>query len=144
MTIEELRKQYGADLGRKKKIGHPEDDLQASCIEWFDLRYRPFAQLLFAIPNGGCRNVREARRLKAMGVRAGVLDLFLSVPRGGFHGMYLELKAGKNRMSPEQRKFKEAVLERDYSVHEIRTIEQFVEITNWYLGEPDVKKTKGE
>ena len=47
----------------------------------------------FAIPNGGKRNKREAARLRSMGVRPGVSDYFLSVPRGIYHGLYIELKA---------------------------------------------------
>ena len=35
---------------------------------------------LFAIPNGGKRNVREAARLKRQGVKAGVSDTLLPIP----------------------------------------------------------------
>jgi hypothetical protein len=41
--------------------------------------------------------------LKAMGVRAGVSDLFLPVPAGGKHGLWLELKALGGAISTEQR-----------------------------------------
>lgn len=57
---------------------------------------------LFAVPNGGLRAVQEAVRLKAEGVQRGVPDLCLPIPRGGFHGAWLELKAGKGKASPEQ------------------------------------------
>lgn len=47
---------------------------------------------LFAVPNGGNRNAKEAARLKREGVKAGVSDLVLAIPRFGFHGLFLELK----------------------------------------------------
>ncbi|GLP95314.1 VRR-NUC domain-containing protein [Paraferrimonas sedimenticola] len=50
---------------------------------------------LFAVPNGGFRNKREAARMKAEGVKAGVSDLFLSLPAHGLHGLYIEMKAPK-------------------------------------------------
>lgn len=57
----------------------------------------PEIALLFAIPNGGHRNLLVARKMKAEGVKAGVPDMFLPVARGGFHGMFLELKTEVNR-----------------------------------------------
>jgi hypothetical protein len=64
---------------------------------------RPELGLLFHIPNGGGRSKREAGILKAMGVRAGVSDLFLPVPAGTKHGLWLELKAIGGAISTEQR-----------------------------------------
>ena len=42
--------------------------------------------LLFAIPNGGHRHIGTARKLKAEGVKAGVPDCFLAVPKDEKHG----------------------------------------------------------
>ena len=57
---------------------------------------------LYAVPNGGGRTIQEGVRLKMEGVQKGVPDLVLPIARGGFHGLYLELKAGKGRTSEEQ------------------------------------------
>ena len=51
-----------------------------------------FRAYLFAIPNGGSRHKLEAKKLKAEGVRAGVPDLQLVVPRNGLHGLFVEMK----------------------------------------------------
>lgn len=58
---------------------------------------------LFAVPNGGLRAIQEAVRLKAEGVQKGVPDLVLPIPRHGFAGLFLELKAPRGVTSPEQR-----------------------------------------
>lgn len=63
----------------------------------------PELKLLHHIPNGGRRDKKEAARLKAQGVKAGVPDLFLPVPRQGFHGLYIEMKYGENKTTQSQR-----------------------------------------
>lgn len=84
--------------------GQPEHLAQVAVVTWAALAKQEFPELglLFAIPNGGHRNVIVARKLKAEGVRAGVPDLMLPVARGKWHGLFIEMKAGKNQPSAEQ------------------------------------------
>jgi hypothetical protein len=63
---------------------------------------RPELALLFAVPNGGHRLVAVAKRMKAEGVRAGVPDMCLPVARGPHHGLFLEMKVGRNKPSADQ------------------------------------------
>lgn len=98
----------------RKRPANKESKLQKACVHWFRYQYSRYAMLLFAIPNGGSRNPMEAARLKAEGVTSGVSDLFLSVPRNGYHGLYIEMKFGKNTMSENQNKFRKAVTEQGY------------------------------
>lgn len=77
---------------------------QVSLVQWFDKEFPKLRGRLFAIPNGGHRHPAEAARLKLEGVRAGVPDLFLPVPAGGKHGLFIEMKREKGgRLSPEQK-----------------------------------------
>lgn len=63
----------------------------------------PELGMLFAVPNGGNRDIITAKKLKAEGVKAGVPDLCLPVPRGEYHGLFVELKRQKkSQISPEQ------------------------------------------
>lgn len=67
---------------------------QQALFQWARLsegRY-PELRLLHHIPNGGLRNKPVAVRLTAEGVRRGIPDICLPVARGGFHGLYIELK----------------------------------------------------
>lgn len=81
-----------------------ECDEQMYLFNWvaFARNTIPEIDLLFHVPNGGSRDKREAARLKAQGVRAGVPDLCLPVPSGEYHGLFIELKVGKNKTSKEQ------------------------------------------
>ena len=49
---------------------------------------------LIAIPNGGYRNPREAKSLVRQGVKKGVSDYFLSIPRHGGTGYSFSLLCG--------------------------------------------------
>lgn len=77
---------------------------QEAVFEWaeYSLGKYPELKLLHHIPNGGQRNPREAKSLKRQGVKSGVPDLSLPVARGGYHGLYIELKAGKNKPTAKQ------------------------------------------
>lgn len=77
---------------------------QAALVRWatFARARLPDLALLYAIPNGGHRHKATAARLKAEGVKRGVPDVCLPVARGGSHGLYIELKTGRGRPTPEQ------------------------------------------
>ncbi len=71
---------------------------QEAVIEWCDWARVP----IFAIPNGGKRNPAEAAHLKRQGVRAGVPDLFMPIASSTYHGLFIEMKAGKNKPTENQ------------------------------------------
>ena len=74
----------------------------------------PELRLLFHIPNGGKRLKTEAARFRAAGVRSGVPDLFLPCARGGYHGLWIEMKAVGGRVSREQEQWRKDLLEQRY------------------------------
>jgi hypothetical protein len=92
----------------KKKQAQEESRMQKQCIRWFDYAYPKLRQLLFAIPNGGKRGVVTATIMKAEGVRKGIPDLFLAVPRLHWHGLFIEMKTPEGKIRPEQKEFIEA------------------------------------
>ena len=79
---------------------------QIALFQWAEMaagRY-PELRMMYHCPNGGFREAREAHNLRRQGVKAGVPDIVLPVPRGGYHGLYIELKRRKGgRLSDEQR-----------------------------------------
>lgn len=76
----------------------------------------PELELMHAIPNGGKRDIRTAIKLKAEGVKPGVPDIFLPLPLGGKHGLYIELKRRKyGRVTEEQAAWIEALMRQGYA-----------------------------
>ena len=69
--------------------------------------------LVFAVPNGGSRNIREAANLKRSGVLAGAPDLV--VAKDG-QVWFLEIKTQTGRQSPAQKEF-QAVCESEGLVY---------------------------
>lgn len=86
---------------------NPEEQEQKMVIQWAWANEHRWPELrhLFHIPNGGNRGKAEAGIFKAMGVRSGVSDLFLPVPKGGwmkqFNGLWIEMKAVSLRQDPK-------------------------------------------
>src|SRR5215471_3443928 len=81
-----------------------------STHQWPELEY------MFAVPNGGTRNKVEAGFLKAQGVRSGVPDICLPVARWGKHGLWIELKVGRNTPTEKQVQWHEALSRFGYAV----------------------------
>lgn len=93
----------------------------------------PELELFHAIPNGGHRARRTAAKLKAEGVLPGVPDYCLPVPRGGFHGLYIELKSLTGYASREQRQFIANVRRHGYRAEVCRGWEQAWAVIRDYL-----------
>jgi len=92
---------------------------QVTLMSWVDHNLRAIPELnnLFAIPNGGHRHVVTAQRMKAEGVKAGVPDLFLAYPSGGYAGLFVEMKRRMGgRLSPVQQEWRERLSKSGYLV----------------------------
>jgi hypothetical protein len=129
MTIDELRALHNKE--GKTKPRHEESKLQIACVEWFNLQFPKL--VLFAIPNGGRRDAREAKIMKAEGVRAGVADLFLMFRAGGYAGLFIEMKYGDGRQSENQKWFEWAATNAGYKYVVCRSLEGFIRIIKDYL-----------
>lgn len=83
-----------------------EHHTQAACVRWFRLQYPDLARLLFAVPNGSRRTRWEQGQAKEEGLVAGVADLILLVPRGGYGSLCLEAKKEVEEWSKGKRTIK--------------------------------------
>ncbi|CEN86387.1 VRR-NUC domain-containing protein [Paraclostridium sordellii] len=77
---------------------------QMLLMQWCNLQKfkYPELELIFHIPNGGSRNRLEATNLKKQGVKAGVPDLFLPKANSKYHGLFIEMKFGRNKTNENQ------------------------------------------
>lgn len=94
---------------------------------------KPELKLLYHVPNGGKRDIGTARKLKQEGVKAGVPDIVLPVARGGYHGLYIELKVGKNKPTALQREWLEKLEKEGYYTTWCVGSKQAIEVIQNYL-----------
>jgi len=87
----------------------------------------------FHVPNGGARDAVTGAVMKAMGVRPGVLDMWLPVPSGDYCGLVLEFKAPGGRLSAEQNDWIEFLSENRWCVRTVDSLKAAIWETELYL-----------
>ena len=119
-----------------EKLKTKESDEQKALIQWANLQANCYSELdlLFAIPNGGSRNLIEAVNLKRQGVKSGVPDLCLPVARCEKHGLYIELKVEKGKISENQNWWLERLARQGYATKVCYGWKDAAETIMWYLG----------
>jgi len=106
-----------------------EDLLQAQIVKWFKNNCQMQGKgLIFAVPNGGSRNIIEAKKLKATGTMAGVADLIILLPNR--KTIFVELKTDVGKQSEVQKIFETKVVNLGFDYYIIRSLEQFKELIN--------------
>lgn len=81
--------------------------------------------LIFAIPNGGFRNVREAATLKQTGTLAGVSDMIIIHAPHNSKLYFIELKTPIGKQSPAQIEFENRVKALGYSYLIFNNVKDF-------------------
>lgn len=119
---------------------YPEFQVQCAFVTFMRTYYPDV--LMFAVPNGGKRNVRDAKRFKAMGVLAGVYDVFISEPTPVYPGLYIEFKApGRSSGTSEaQSEFKDKAEARGYKTAVYDDALEALIAVEEYLGIPKQKR----
>ena len=102
----------------------------ALTLHYPDLRW------MHAIPNGArFSSIGTAAKIKREGLTAGVADMFLPLAKGGLHGLYLEFKFLKGRLSPRQKEFQFWCLSHGYGYVVVRSVEDAATAVTEYLME---------
>ena len=123
-------------MRRAKSNEHGE---QSAYFDW----WRAYAKsrhihesLCFAIKNDSAHT--DAGRIYRWkeGVQAGVWDVFLAIPRGGYHGMFLEFKYGKNKLDPKQLEFYSRVSYYNYRMQAVWSADEAIKEVQQYLRLP--------
>lgn len=113
-----------------------EHDEQKALFQWSALHAGrcPELALMFAIPNGGKRDPVTAVRLRDEGVKPGVPDICLPVARQGWHGLFIELKWGRNKPSEPQLDWLARLTEQGYLAVVAWGWQEAAEVIRDYLG----------
>lgn len=123
---------YYNRIQNRKRSEATEQERLISWAQWQHNRF-PELKLLFHIPNGGSRNALEAANLKRQGVKAGVPDLFLPVAKGTYHGLFIEMKWGKNTVTDKQDEWLHDLTVQGYKAAVCYGADEAIEIITDYL-----------
>lgn len=117
------------------KYSYSEAHHQEQLVAWFRMQYRQLADLLIHIPNGQNVGAVVGSRLKRMGLLKGASDFLLAYPINGSAGLWLELKTGHGRLTPEQKTFLERMKSVGYAAHASWHFEDSQRIIKEYIDE---------
>jgi len=102
---------------RLKRSEHSEQVTLFQWLKLWEIR-EPRLKFIFAIPNesygGGKRAMIRGRYFKLEGRKRGVPDICVPIPSEGYHGMFIEMKFGKNKTSKEQRTYLDFLARQGY------------------------------
>lgn len=110
-----------------------ESQIQKDCVAWFRKRYQQIEPLFFSVANGGARNAWTAKIMKDEGVRAGVADLILLLPRHGYAALCIEMKTPDGKQSDSQKEFERMCRQYGSKYVVCRSLPEFQKIVMEYV-----------
>lgn len=116
---------------------HHQETLFRTCA--LHMAQLPDLALLHAVPNGGYRFKATAAAMQRQGVKPGIEDIQLNLPRRGYHGWHCELKRFRNGTISEEQKARLERLHREgYRAIVCWGWQAAWEELLWYLGRTDL------
>lgn len=89
------------------------------------------------IPNESKRTPRYGARLKRMGMKSGASDLFIALPRHGYHGAWIEIKTTKGKLTQSQNNFMELMKHQNYFTECTHGLHDTIDCIMWYAYSTD-------
>lgn len=128
------------------KIPSSEGEEQQKLFRWAsiasNLLHYEGLELMFHVPNEGKRTRYSGGKMKAGGLKRGVADVCLPVPRGDYHGLFFEMKYDKNKLTEEQERFLKGVKAQGYATWVCYSAEEAIKLITNYYKLPKNKKEK--
>ena len=114
-----------------------EDSLQIGCVKWFHLQYPH--RILMAFPAGfvfagdTTRRAIMGKRMKDMGYKNGTPDILIPEPMGAYHGLFIEMKTDKGKLSESQKELIPELESRGYLCSVAHSLEDFMTCVKTYF-----------
>lgn len=124
------------------KRSHLEDDIQMGIFQWAFMHEKkwPCLRWLHHVRNEGrisaisdLQRMIKGLRYKKMGVKRGILDIFLPYPRNGFCGLHIEVKTPNGRLTKEQSEYIDYLESNNYATAVVRSIDEGVRVISEYI-----------
>ena len=113
-----------------------EADEQYTVCQYLEWRRVPF----FAIPNGEKRGPKAQQLFKRLGGKPGVPDLCVPVAKGGYFGLYIEMKYGRNKPTDNQLRWQSILIEQGYKATTCWGADEAIAVIKNYLMRPDTRR----
>ena len=113
------------------KRTYPESELQKACVKWFALQFPQY--IMYKIPNEAKRSYQLAAAFKAQGQISGIPDLCLATPAGPYGSLYIEMKAGKGKLTQNQKEVHDKLTLCGNLVVTCNNIDDFIGIVTGYM-----------
>lgn len=75
----------------------------------------------------------QRKKIQALGYKKGVPDLLVFVPRGIYHGLCIEVKSAKGRVTRDQKRWHDSLERNGYFVMVPRSFEQAKDLIDQYM-----------
>jgi hypothetical protein len=89
-------------------------------------------QMIVANPHqggGGIQNILRGKKMQKEGASKGFPDISVLVPRGKYHGLFIELKRPGGHLAPEQANWLNMLKRQGYDTSLVKT-DNFLDIVN--------------
>lgn len=110
---------------------------QINVINWLRNKYPEIEKLTYHFANERKCSIVQGRLLKRMGVKRGISDLFISVPRQNRNGLWLEIKVKNGKLSEEQKEFLESQVKNNFAAACCWDLEAVISVVSNYLSNND-------
>ena len=122
-------------IGGKTKSNNLKSSEAQEQVLFFDyLKLHPrLYAVSYHIPNEGKRSPVQGHRLRKQGLKAGVPDVFIGIACGGYHGLFIEFKYGRNKLTVLQQEVIKSLQIEGYAVALCYSAKEAAEDLNNYL-----------
>lgn len=117
----------------KRKNKCVESVIQKAFFQWLKLQYPLVRRVTFAIPNGAKRTPAEGANQRALGLTAGIPDIFMSIAAQEYHGLYIEMKSKDGALTYNQIDAIESLKKEGYKCVVCHSVTEAIDLVKDYL-----------
>lgn len=118
-----------------------EDQIQMAFMQYVEHKHPEHFPFLFHVPNEGKRSLAGGVRQKRLGLKPGVPDLMFAspkwinapLPKCIHHGLFLEVKSKKGKLSKAQSHMQNLLEMEGYYVDTCYNLDELIKIFEWYI-----------
>lgn len=127
-------RQFLHSFKMKIKYKEPtEHQIQAAYFDWVRTQRHDAFLTCFAVPNGSYKSAASAVKFQREGLTSGVPDVLMLYPCGRYHGLALEFKTAKGKLTANQVTMMQRLSKAGYAVELVRSVDDAIRKTICYL-----------